>query len=353
MFDFLRWREVKEHQPQGSLVYAGEERHFEPSLLHCTYDSQGLVETCLEIGGESPAFPADKTHFLMLTGVHDVATVARVGQWFGLHPLLLEDVLNTSQGPRLEWLEDDLFLTLRDVVFDPENIRLTSSQVSLFQSESLVLAFQEDDAPRWEGVLSRLRKGRGRMRSMGAPYLLITLLDALVDRQYAALGGMSAAAEAMEERLDERPTEESLLALYQLKREIIMLRNTVVPTKDILDKLADPAEEGVPPEILPFLNDVRGHAAQVTGAVHALHDILAGMLDLHLSLASMRMNGVMKLLTLIATIFIPLTFLAGIYGMNFDVMPELHWRYGYPLLMLAMAGVAGGMLYYFKRSRWL
>jgi magnesium transporter len=353
MFDFLKWREVKSHQPPGTLIYAGREHGFSPTLLHFAYDENGLEETCLDPEGDKPVLEDGKTRFLLLSGVHDSGIMLRVGEWFGMHSLLLEDVMNTTQRPHMELPEDGIFLVLRDVSFDPEEIKLQSQQLCLFLTGNTVVAFQEDESPRWEGVLGRLRKGRGRMRGAGPEYLLIALLDAVVDRKYVTLGSMSEAAQDLEDRLDGKPSEECLLELYRLKREVILLRNLTLPTRDILDKLGDPDEELLSPDVLPYLHDVRGHSAQVADAVQALHEILTGMLDVQISLQGMRMNSVMKLLTLIATIFIPLTFLAGIYGMNFEFMPELRWRFGYPALLLLMSVVAGGMLLYFKRKDWL
>lgn len=353
MFDFLKWREVKAHQPPGTLAYAGRAHNFQPSLLHFAYDQYSLEETCLDPEGEMPVLVDGKTRLLLLSGVHSSAIVERVGQWFDIHQLLLEDIMNTTQRPHMELQDDAIFLALRDVHFDSEEIRLQSQQVCLFREGNTVLAFQEDESPRWDGVLSRLRKGRGRMRGAGPDYLLIALLDAIIERKYLTLERMSVAAQDLEDRLDDKPTEDCLLELYRLKREVILLRNLTLPTRDILDKFGAPDEELVPPEVQPYLNDIRGHAAQVADAVQALHEILTGMLDVQISLQGMRMNSVMKLLTLIATIFIPLTFLAGIYGMNFVNMPELSWRFGYPALLMVMACVAGGMLMYFKSKDWL
>lgn len=353
MFEFLKWREIKAQQPPGTLAYAGRERGFTPSLLHFAYDENVLEETCLDPAGDRPDLSDGRTHFLLLSGVHHGQIVQHVGDWFGMHPLLLEDVMNTTQRPHIDLQDEGIFLVLRDVAFDPEEIRLHSQQVCLYQRDNTVLAFQEDESDRWEGVLARLRKGRGRMRAAGPEYLLIALLDAVVDRKYATLERIGDTAEELEDSLDEKPSEESLLQLYRLKREVIMLRNLTLPSRDILDKLGDPDEELLPPQVMPFLRDVHGHSVQVSDSVQTLHEILAGMLDVQISLQGMRMNNVMKLLTLIATIFIPLTFLAGIYGMNFRDMPELNWPWGYPVLLLIMLLVAVGMVYYFKRKNWL
>ncbi|MGE4293570.1 MAG: magnesium/cobalt transporter CorA [Desulfovibrio sp.] len=353
MFDYLKWRAVKEEQPPGTLVYAGREHSFTPALLHFAYDDNGLEETCLDPDGDKPDLDDGRTHFLLLSGVHNGTLILRVGEWFGMHTLLLEDVMNTTQRPHLDLQDQGIFLVLRDVAFDPEETKLQSQQICLFQTGNTVIAFQEDESTRWDGVLGRLRKGRGRMRTAGAEYLFIALLDAIIDRKYVTLSRMSVAAEDLEDRLDGRPSEDSLLELYRLKREVILLRNLTLPTRDILDKLSDPDEELLPPETMPYLHDVRGHSAQVGDAVQALHEILTGMLDVQISLQGMRMNNVMKLLTLISTIFIPLTFLAGIYGMNFRYMPELDWHYGYPVLLLFMVVVARAMIVYFKRKNWL
>ncbi|MBU1611766.1 MAG: magnesium and cobalt transport protein CorA, partial [Proteobacteria bacterium] len=319
MFDFLKSFELKKNQSPGSLIYAGEEKDFEPKLKLYSYDADKMRETDLDPDGDDPTLEPPQTHFLDLSGLHHTKKVSSVGGWLGLHPLILEDALNTGHRPKLQWQDDILFLVLKNVSYDAANTRLHQEQVSLAWSGTTVLALREDETDIWEGVLQRLRRGRGRLRSAGPAYLLVALVDALIDRGYQALAEISGRAEDLEEQLMQRLSEKDLLALYQLRRDVILLRNVLQPTRDALTSL-ERDEDFEEEEARPFLSDVADHALQTSDAAQALSDILTGMIDAQISLAGLRMNQVMKVLTVVTSVFIPLSFLTGIYGMNFDNM---------------------------------
>ena len=357
MLDSLKWRSVKLGQPPGSLVYAGRKRDFEPSLALHTYSEAEYIETCVDPFGERPELPDDMTHLLSLIGVHEVDVVKRIGDWFGLHPLVQEDILNTSQRPKCSdgaYLDGTgAFMVLKNLTYDSDEMRLEEEQVSIVWGRNLILAFQEDENDAWDGVVQRIRRGKTRIRKGGAPYLAIAMLDTLFDRYYEALARISEQVESLESRLEAALDEENLRDIYRLKRVVLFLRNAILPARDIVEEFTRDDIEDIPPDVRPYLHDVRDHARQVAEGVTTLHDMLAGMLDLHISLAGMRMNNVMQLLTLIATIFIPLTFIAGVYGMNFRDMPELSQPWGYPAVLALMAVIGGGMVWYFARKKWL
>lgn len=351
MLDFLNWLTLKRDTPPGSLVYAGKQRSFSPTLAHCAFGPDGVTEQVLE--DQLPNTDGDgRTHLIQLTGVHDPHKVKQVGEWLDIHPLLLEDIMNTGQHPKLNPDEDALFMVFKDVDFNKEEGRAKQHQLGIYWSGNTVLTFQEHRAKPWEGVLARIRSGKGRIRAGGPAYLTVALVDAIIDKYYVVLGALNERGRALEDALAERMTEETLMQLYALKREVVLLRSSFTSARDMLEELSHQDASPIPDEAQPYLDKVRVHAQQVTEAAAALHDILSDMLSLQLSLAGMHMNNVMKVLTIIATIFIPLTFLAGIYGMNFDAMPELHWRYGYPALMGLMVVVAGAMVIVFKRRDW-
>jgi len=306
----------------------------------------GIPGTCEDAGGPS--------HLLILSGLHEAEQVQAVADWFGLHPLSVEDILNTGHRPSLEEYDDYVLMTFRQIEYEPGTLRLKERHAAVACRENVVVGFLEEPGPVWEGVLGRLRKGKGRVRRLGSMYLVIAMLDALVDGYYATLSAIGADMQELEERLGEGVMDEQALKdIYTLKRTVVGLRNALMPARQALGALHMNEAMEIDDETAPFLADVKGHAEQVVESVQALHDLLSGMLDVQISLAGMRMNKVMKLLTIIATIFIPLTFIAGVYGMNFQNMPELEWEYGYYLALAFMGGLGGVMAYLFKKNRWL
>ncbi len=354
MFDSLKRHSQKAGEAPGTATYSGNAKSFAPSLLRIDYSPDALEET-------SEAFPFSSlgerrmdNRFLLLTGLHEGEQVLAVGEWFGMHPLAMEDVLNTGHRPSFEEYDDHIVLTFRQVQYDPDVVRLKETHAALFCSERDVVGFLEEPSGLWEGVITRLRKGKTRIRRLGSLYLTIALLDAMVDGYFSALSSISADVEALEAALEDNPAEErSLKRIYELKRTVVALRNSLLPAQQALGALHRSEVVEMSSDVEPYFADVKGHADQVVEAAQAVLELLSSMLDLQISLAGMRMNNVMRFLTIIATIFIPLTFIAGIYGMNFTHMPELHWRYGYAAVLGLMVLVGAGMVRYFRNNRWL
>ncbi|MGE4504284.1 MAG: magnesium/cobalt transporter CorA [Desulfovibrionaceae bacterium] len=354
MLDFLKWHTLKQDQHAGSLVYAGGEKTFRPRVELTAYDDNDMMERELDPGGPARPSCVGMRHLVRVVGVHDPEVVRRVGEWYGAHPLLLEDAMNLGQRPTLTFPDEGgAFVVLKDVAYDKATGRLDQEQISLLLTEQTVVAFQENDDAPFAGFLSRLRASRGRARSAGATYLFITLIDAVIDRHFAAVAALNERAEAIENALEERQSEQAVHSLYRLMREVVQLRSILLPTRDVLTELARSEDLEISEGTVPYLDKVCEHAAQVADAAVALHEILSSMLDAQVSISGMRMNRIMKLLTLISTIFIPLTFLAGIYGMNFRYMPELDWKYGYFALLGIMAALVLVMLALFRRRDWL
>jgi len=353
MLEFLKWRMGNTGMAPGTLEYRGRERDFPVHLVHYAYSPNSMAETCIVKEAGKPELSPSQNHFLSLVGVHDADTVKAVGEWFAIHPLMLEDVLSPGLRPKVNEFEDGMFMSLKNVSYDQQSRRLKEEQVSVICTPNYVLAFQETDDDAWKPVVERLRRGKGRIRGSGPQYLCIALLDALVDRAMDALGGLSMEVEQHEASLSVSHGEKELLEIYRVKRDVIfLLRNVLLPTTEILTALRDEETFPLPEEVRPFLGDVSEHSVHATESAKVLHDILTSMMDVHISLAGMRMNNVMKVLTIVATIFIPLTFIAGVYGMNFQWMPELQWRWGYPAVMSLMTAVGLGMAVYFARKRW-
>ncbi|BDQ33503.1 magnesium/cobalt transporter CorA [Pseudodesulfovibrio portus] len=350
MFDFLKWNSVKLDAAPGTLVYAGEKRDFTPSVTTYSYRSDKVTEECV-LSADGIVFEPDCINFLIATGIHQPDMVKGIGAKLSIPPLFLEDVLNTGQRPHFVWADDDTGFIVMKHMMVADGL-LKSEQVSLFWRDNLVVAFLERESDLLDGILARIHKGKGRIRNSDSSYLMVAILDALVDQHMLALARFGEAAQALEGRLSSGISDDMLGELYELKRETILLRNTLVPIREIFKSLLRDDTE-ISEQVHPFLVDVVGHHEQTLEGATALHDILKSMIDYQISLIGIRTNKVMQLLTVIATIFIPLTFIVGVYGMNFKYMPELEWYYGYYIVMAVMGVVGVGMFFYFYRKKML
>jgi magnesium transporter len=301
--------------------------------------------------------------WINLDNVADVATVARLGTAFGLHPLVQEDLTHATQRPKLEVYGDQLFVVLRMVrPLEEDAVEAycvgqqghTIEQVALVLGPGYVLSFQESvPGDVFELIRQRLRTCSGRIRQEGADYLLYALLDVVVDHYFVTLERIGDATEVFENLVFERPESPVQAAISALRREVVVLRRAIWPLREVLVGLLREETPGIAERTRPYLRDVYDHTVQVVDVLESLRDVLAGLADLYLSALSHRLNEVMKVLTIISTIFIPLTFIAGIYGMNFDNMPELHTRSGYFVVLGVMLAVGVATLIYFKRRGWI
>jgi len=350
VFDFLKWNQVKLDAAPGTLIYAGADRDFAPSVTTYSYGPGKIAEECV-LSADGIVLEEGCVNFLIVTGIHQTELVKGIGAKLSIPPLFLEDVLNTGQRPQFVWADDDTgFIVMKHMMV--KDGLLNSEQVSLFWRDDLVVVFLERESDLLDGVLARIRKGKGRIRSSDAAYLMVAVLDALVDQHMLALARFGDAAQVIEGKLSVRVADDILGELYELKRETILLRNILVPIREIFKSLLRDDTE-IPAPVLPFLVDVVGHHEQTLEGATSLHDILKSMIDYQISLIGIKTNKVMQFLTVIATIFIPLTFIAGVYGMNFKYMPELEWHYGYYIIMAVMGVIGVGMFWYFSRKKML
>lgn len=305
-----------------------------------------------EIPSLSP--PEGGVLWLDVCGLSDPSVVRAIGDRFGIHSLALEDVLNVPQRPKVEWYGDHLLVVLREIRY-PE----LPEQMAFLLADRVVVSFQERPGDAFELVRERLRQGKGRIRAEGADFLLYSLCDSVLDAFFPTLERLGDAVEAMEERVIVSPVPETFVAIRRLKRQLLAVRHAVWPARDALNLLLIEEHALIRPGTKVFFRDCYDHTIQLMDMVETFREMASGLVDEYMSAVSNRMNEIMKVLTVVSTIFIPLTFIVGIYGMNFDTkaspynMPELNWAYGYPALMLFMAGVAGGMLYFFRRKRWI
>ncbi len=348
-------RSEKAGLPPGTLVHIGEQKTEKTKITILDYDKERFQEKEIETVDECLAFGDTPTAtWINVEGIHEVEILEKLGEGFRLHPLTVEDILNTDQRPKMEDFGDYIYIVLRMISYDDISGEIVTEQTSLILASNLVISFQEGaEGDVFDPVRERIRTGKARIRKMGADYLAYTLVDSIVDSYFAVLEKLGEEIEFLEEELVTNPTPETLQTIHDLKREMIFLRKSVWPLREVISALERGESPLIEESTQLYLRDVYDHTIQVIDAVETLRDMLSGMLDIYLSSISNRMNEVMKVLTIIATIFIPLTVIAGIYGMNFRYMPELEWPWAYPLVWLAMLVVAGLMLLYFRRKKWL
>ena len=350
----IKERSKKAGMPPGSLVHIGEKKDERIRITVCEYDDQHFEEKELETLEECFRFRAEPTvTWVHVDGVHRVETLEKVGSCFQLHPLVLEDILNTDQRPKMEDYGQDLFIVLKMLTYDEKTGQIAAEQISLVLRSHSVISFQERGGGIFASLQERIRNGKGRLRKMGADYLAYALLDFIVDHYFLILERLGERIELLEEKLLTDPTTPTLQKIQNLKREMIFLRRWVWPLREVVNGLERGESAWVREATRVYLRDVYDHTIQVIDTIEIFREMLSGMMDIYLSSLNNRMNAVMKVLTIIATIFMPLTFLAGVYGMNFKHMPELEWRWGYPAAWLVMVLITVLMLFFFRRKKWL
>ncbi len=350
----MKKRSQKTSLPPGTLIHIGEKKIDRTRIRLIDYDSNKLEEK--EIKNIEECFPCKESStisWINIDGLHEVEVIEKVGKHFSLHPLLLEDVVNTEQRPKLEDYGNYLFIVLKMLYLVEERNIIMTEQMSFILGPNYVISFQERVGDVFEQVRERIRNKRVRIRSSGADYLAYALIDAIVDNYFILLEKFGETIENLEEELVANPTQNTLQKIHSLKRELIFLRKSVWPLREVISSMDRGESQLIHKSTEAYLRDLYDHTIQVIDTVETFRDMVSGMLDVYLSSVGNRMNEVMKVLTIIATIFIPLTFIAGIYGMNFENMPELHKNWGYPAALLLMFAVACVMVVYFRRKKWL
>jgi magnesium transporter len=338
----------------GTLVHIGDKKTEQVRLSLIDYGATHFQEKCIETVEEAfPSKDEPSVTWVNITGLHDLDVIEKVGKHFGLHPLILEDIVNTGQHPKMEDYEGYLFAVLKMLRYDQEEDQVNAEQIGLVVGPNYLLSFQESPEDVFDPVRERLRKGKGRSRKAGSDYLAYALVDAIVDEYFLILEIFGEKIESMEEELVANPTPQTLQRIHDMKREMIFFRKQVWPLRELVGALSKGESPLVHESTSIYLRDVHDHTIQIIDTIESFRDILSGMLDIYLSTISNRMNEIMKVLTIIATIFIPLTFVAGIYGMNFRYMPELEWRWGYFMVWGVMLVIAVLLLSFFKKRKWL
>jgi len=351
---FIKKYSKKAGLSPGSLVHIGEKKIETIRIALINYDREQLLEKDLAtIEDALPYRDTSPVTWINVDGLHEIAVIEKMGVHFGIHPLVLEDIVHTGQRPKAENFDDYIYVVLKMLDIDTAADHITAEQVSLVLGPHFLISFQEKEGDVFDNVRQRIRKTRGRIRMSGTDYLAYALMDAVVDHYFEILEKLGEKIEQLEEELLENPTPRILENIHHIKREMIFFRKQVWPLREVLNSLIKDPSDLIQESTHIFLRDVYDHTIQIIDTIESLRDVLSGLSDLYLSTVSNRMNEVMKVLTIIATIFIPLTFIAGIYGMNFEFMPELKWRWSYPVLWILLIVIFSAMLLWFKKRRWL
>lgn len=340
--------------PPGTLIHVGSKKSEHVSIELVDYSKDHYQSKILPTPEDCTEHATSKsTSWINICGLHQVDKIAAIGQKFGLHHLLVEDVLNTKQRPKLEVFEDHLFVTLKMIGLNKKGKSIISEQISFVLGDTWLLSFQEIKGDLFDGIRERLKNSGSQLRDFGPDYLLYRLIDTVVDNYYHVSEYFSDASEKLEDRALRETEREIVLELQHTKRSLLKFRKAVVPIREVITRLQRDESKFITDHTRRYLHDVYDHILHVSESVEAQREVLSTVVDLHMSGVSNKMNKIMQVLTVISSIFIPLTFLAGIYGMNFEHIPELKWEYGYPTFWGAIIVIFIGMLIYFKRRKWL
>lgn len=340
--------------PPGALIHVGKQRTEKPVISLIDYD-QTRFETLTDISiDKATSFKETSTvSWVNLSGIHDISLLEEFGKRFDFHPLALEDILNTQHRPKLEEYEDYSLIILKMLFFDDAAQSINTEQISLLLGPNYVVSFQELEGDVFDGVRDRLQRGNGRIRQRGPDYLAYALIDSIVDSYFHILEKIGDKLVQLEEDLISSPDSSMLTTIHHYKRELLLLRKSVWPLREVISQMHKEASPLISEGTQLYLRDLYDHTVQAIDTLEIFRDTVTGLQDLYMSSVSNRMNEIMKVLTIMASIFIPLTFVAGIYGMNFENIPELKWRYGYFMLWGFMVCCATAMIVYFRRKKWL
>lgn len=350
----IKKRSRKSGLPPGALVHIGERKAEEVKIAVISYSETELQEKYVKTPEECLVFKdRPGVTWIDVTGIHNVEVVESIGNCFGLHPLTQEDILNTDQRPKFEGFDDYIYVVLKMLFYDSVRNEVDGEQISVIISRNLVISFQEREGDVFDPVRERIRHAKGRIRKLGPDYLVHALLDAVVDSYFIIMEKFGEDIETLQEELIANSASGTLRNIHGLRREMLFLRKSIWPLREVIDRL----ERGESPLINDstriYFKDVYDHTIQLIDTIETSRDMLSGMLDIYLSSISNRLNAVMKVLTVIATIFMPLTFIAGVYGMNFKYMPELEWPWGYFAILTVMGTIGISMFLYFKIKKWI
>ena len=354
MARFLKKRHQSNGQSPGALIFIGQKKSDSVQIKVIDYDAENLTEQELSSIKDGAHFKSGETvTWFNINGLHDIEVIREAGQAFGLHPLVLEDILNTGQRPKIEEFEQYLFIVLKMIQYDPESEMIINEQLSMILGENFLLTFQERPGDVFEPVRERIRRNKSRIRAVGTDYLAYALLDTVVDNYIYAIELIGEKIEDLEEEVLSAHDTPVMEKINGFKRETNYLRKSIRPAKEAIFHMSRIDSPFFADQTIPFLKDLQDLISQATEAIDTYRVLLTDQLNIYNSVMANRMNDIMKVLTLFAAVFIPLTFIAGIYGTNFDYLPELHYKYSYFIFWGVLIALAGALLLFFKRKGWL
>lgn len=340
--------------PPGALVFVGEKKEEEPKIWVIDYDSTELqerkeatVEECLRLKETSTV------SWINVNGLSDVDMIKNLGEAFQIHPLVLEDILHTAQRPKFEEYEDHIFIVVKMLSYNNETQQIESEQVSIILGSNYVISFQEREGDCFEILRERIRNFKGRIRKMGPDYLAYSLMDSIIDNYFVVMEEIANRIEEVDMNISSGIIEDAPQVINSLKKQMLVFRRTLWPLREVINAMERSEATLISDSVGIFLRDIYDHTVELIDTMETFRDVLSGLLDMHMSAVSNRMNEIMKTLTIIATIFIPLTFIVGVYGMNFLNIPELSWHWGYYAVWLVMLSMVVVLVIYFRRKRWL
>jgi magnesium transporter len=348
-------RSKKAGLPPGTLVYTGEVKSKEVKIDIFNYSESSFDEKVVK-GIDECLLYKDKPGitWINIDGILKNEDLEKLGKGFNIHPLALEDILSVDQRPKEEDFISNIYIVLKMLSYNNLKYEIISEQISLIVGTNYLISFQEEiEGDVFNSVRERIRSGKGKTRRLGPDYLAYSLVDCIVDNYFIILEKVGERIELVEESILKKSSESSVKDIHALKREMIFLHRSVWPLREVVGGLLREDSELIKDSTKIYLRDVYDHTIQVMDTVETYRDILSGMLDIYLSSVSYKLNEVMRVLTIVSTVFTPPIFIAGIYGMNFEILPEIKWRYGYPFALFLMAASSLSMLFYFKKKRWI
>jgi magnesium transporter len=354
MSESLSLASEKSGLPPGSLVHVGEVHAHEHKISVVNYNNCTVKKhTVKSIEELLPYKTTDTITWVIIDGLKDVSIIDAIGQYFDIHPLVLEDILNTHQRPKFDEFNDYLYIVVKAISLGNEEFNVEYEQISLLILNNFVFTFMEKPDAIFDPILNRLDNDKSQIRNLGSDYLAYMIMDTVVDKYFVLQDTFDELIEAVEDKLLTDPSSETLATIQKIKRELIFLRRTVSPLRELLAAIQRSESPLLNDKTKRYFGDIYDHAIRIIEAMESYRDLIAGMLDIYLSSVSNKMNETMKVLTIFASIFIPLTFIAGVYGMNFEYMPELKWRWSYPALWIFFISISAFLLRFFKKKKWL
>jgi magnesium transporter len=345
-------KSIKSGSPPGTLIHIGSQRTDHVTITVFDYTRDKVEEREVTVDELCTYCNNETITWINVDGLHNIPVLEQIGKEFNLDKLLLEDILNTNHRPKTEIFEDYIFVTLKMINLTKDGKSITHEQVSFVMGDGWLISFQEEGGDVFDGIRDRLRKLQGEMPKRKVDFLLYRMLDTVVDNYFFVTEYFSDTNAAIERDIFKNPTPEALREIQALKRQIVNFKRVVLPLREVASGLEKDGGKLIQESTFRYLRDLYEHIIQVNDSIDSQREVIASIQDLYLSGTSNKMNEVMKVLTVISTIFIPLTFIVGVYGMNFDNMPELHWRYGYYIIWAFMLAILVGMVIYFKRKKW-